>query len=66
MYGYAFRRALRYRAETWHRGRGRAHEDLRAYIRSDTTEGQRSFRGQVALEMSHGHQIWCEEALTEV
>ena len=26
MYGYAFRCALRYRAETWHGGRGRAHE----------------------------------------
>ena len=26
MYGYVFRRALRYRAENWHGGRGRAHE----------------------------------------
>ena len=26
MYGYVFRRALRYRAETWHGGRGQAHE----------------------------------------
>ena len=26
MFGYAFRHALRYRAETWHGGRGRAHE----------------------------------------
>ena len=26
MSGYAFRRALRYRAETWHGGRGQAHE----------------------------------------
>ena len=26
MYGYAFRRALRYQAESWHGGRGRAHE----------------------------------------
>ena len=26
MYGYAFRRALRYPPESWHRGRGRAHE----------------------------------------
>ena len=24
--GYAFRRALRYRAEIWHEGTGRAHE----------------------------------------
>ena len=27
MYGYAFRRALRYRAETWHGGKGWAHLD---------------------------------------
>ena len=26
MSGYTFRHALRYRAETWHGGRGRAHE----------------------------------------
>ena len=26
MYGYAFRRALRYRAESWHVGRGQTHE----------------------------------------
>ena len=26
MYGYAFRRALGYRGETWHRGRGWAQE----------------------------------------
>ena len=26
MSGYAFRHALRYRAESWHGGRGRAHE----------------------------------------
>ena len=26
MYGYAFHRALRYRAESWHGDRGRAHE----------------------------------------
>ena len=26
MYGYTFRRALRYRAESWRGGRGRAHE----------------------------------------
>ena len=26
MSGYAFRHASRYRAETWHGGRGRAHE----------------------------------------
>ena len=25
MSGYAFRHALRYRAESWHGGRGRAH-----------------------------------------
>ena len=26
MYGYAFRCALRYQAETWHMGRGLAHK----------------------------------------
>ena len=29
MSGYAFRHALRYRAESWHWGRGRTHEVCR-------------------------------------
>ena len=63
MYGYAFGRALRYRAETWYRDMGRA-RGLRAYFRSDQTKGQRSSKGQVALEMPYGHQIWLKEPLT--
>ena len=52
MSGYAFRHALRYRAETWHGGRGRAHEVHEwAYFRSNPTWGQRSCRGQSALEI---------------
>ena len=48
---------LRYRAETWHRGRERARpRGLRAYF--SKRPQQRSSRGQVALEMSYGHQIW--------
>ena len=31
---------------------------LRAYFQSDPIKGQRSSRGQVALEMSFGYQIW--------
>ena len=54
MYGYVFRRALRYRAETW-RSMPWTHGRtgpwvLRAYFRSDPTKGQRSSRGQVALK----------------
>ena len=56
MYGYVFRRALRYRAENWHGGTV-ALQGLRAYFRSDPTKSQRSSRGQVALEMLYGLQI---------
>ena len=56
--GYGFRHALRYRAESWHGGRGRAHKGLFAYFQSDPTRGQRSSKGQSALEMPHGYQIW--------
>ena len=38
MYGYAFRRALRYRAETWHAGRGRAHEVCRHIFKATPPE----------------------------
>ena len=30
----------------------------RAYSRSDPTQGQKSSKGQVALEMPYGHHIW--------
>ena len=33
-------------------------QGLRAYFQSDPIKGQRSFRGQVALEMAYGYQIW--------
>ena len=36
----------------------------RAYFRRDSIQGQRSSRGQSALGMSHGYQIWSEEPLT--
>ena len=36
----------------------------RAYFRSDLIKGQRSSRGQSALEMPYGYQIWLEEPLT--
>ena len=55
MYGYVFRRALRYRAETWHGGRERG---LWACFRSDPNKYQRSSRVQAALEIPYGHQIW--------
>ena len=43
-YGYAFRHALRYRAESWHGGRGRAHEVWGTYskqlhLRSKVIQG---------------------------
>ena len=56
----AFCHALRYRAATWHGGRGRA------YLWSDSIKGQRSSGGQSALEMPYGNQIWSEEPLTRV
>ena len=31
---------------------------LQAYFQCDLIEGQRSSRGQVALEMAYGYQIW--------
>ena len=37
----------------------------RAYFRSDPIKGQRSSRGQVALEIPYGYQIWLEESLTK-
>ena len=50
VYGYAFRRALRYGAETWH-GVGDGPARFECAFRSDPTKGQRSSRGQVALEI---------------
>ena len=51
--GYVFRRAVRYQAETWQGVKGRAPE-----VCLHIFKGQRSSRGQSALEMSYGHQIW--------
>ena len=56
--GYVFSHALRYRAESWHGGRGEGPRGLRAYFRSDPIKGQRSSRGQVALQIPYGYQIW--------
>ena len=39
-------------------GVGDGPRGLRAYFRSDPTKGQRSSRGQFALEMPYGHEIW--------
>ena len=36
------------------------------YFRSDTTWGQKSSRGQSALQIPYGYQIWWEEPLTRV
>ena len=44
MYGYAFRRALRYPAESWHRGRGRAHE-VRGHIFNATPPWVKGYPG---------------------
>ena len=57
MYGYAFRRALRHWADTWHGGRGRAPEVWGQLFRSDRTKGQKSSKGQIALEMPYNYQI---------
>ena len=51
MSGYAFRHALRYRAESWHGGRGRAHEVCGHIFEATSPGGQKSSRGQSALEM---------------
>ena len=40
--GYAFRRASRHRAETWHGGRGHGPRGSRATFRGDPIKGQRS------------------------
>ena len=38
---------------------------LWAYFQSDPTWSQRSFRGQSALEMPYGYQIWWGDPLTK-
>ena len=63
MSGYAFRHALRYRAETLHGGRGRAPEVCGHIFKATLPWGQRSSRGQSALEMSYSYQIWREEPI---
>ena len=49
-HSHGFRRALRYRAETWH--------GVRGCFRSDPNQGQRSSRGQGAFEMPYDDQTW--------
>ena len=55
---YAFRSASSYGTETWHGGRGWAPEAQEHIFEDDRTKGQRSSRGQSALEMPYGYQIW--------
>ena len=57
MSGYAFRYALRYGAEKVGMVIGDGPQGSRAYFRSDPIKGQRSSRGQVALEIPNGYQI---------
>ena len=47
--------SLRYGAKIWHGGRT---QGLTAYFQSNSIKGQRSSRGQVAVEMAYGYQIW--------
>ena len=58
----------RYRAATWHGGRGRAHKVWEHIfeVNPSKVKGQRSSGGQSALEMPYGNQIWSEEPLTRV
>ena len=65
MSGYAFRHALGYRAETWHGGRGRAHE-VCGHIFEATPPGLKVIEGSICLKMPYGQQIWLEEPLTRV
>ena len=57
-------------AGTWHGDRRRSPR-LKSIFRSDpiigqtSSRGQRSSRGQIALEISYGYQIWFEEPLTK-
>ena len=64
VYGYAFRRALRYGAENWRGGRRYAHE-VQEHIFGAPDQRSTSSRGQVALRMPYGHQIWSEKPLSE-
>ena len=64
MSGYVFHHALTYRAESWHGGKGWAHKVCGNIFEATLSWGQKSFRGQSALEMSYGYQIWWEEHLT--
>ena len=69
VYYYTFRHALRYRAETWHRGRGRVSKvcEVCGHIGSDSAIGQRTFKCQVTLETTveipYWNQIWWREPL---
>ena len=60
-----FCHASRYGAETWHGGRGWAHEVCGHIFEATPSKVNRSSRGQVALEMPYGYQIWLEESPTK-
>ena len=58
IYGYALSRTLRYGADTW-RGVGGGQTRFRTesiFSKRDPTEGQKSSRVQIALEMPYGHR----------
>ena len=54
--GYAFRHASSYRAESWHGGRGRAHEVCGHIFEVTPPWVKGHLRGQSALEMPYGYQ----------
>ena len=62
MYGYAFRRALRYGAETWHEDRGRAHDVLEHIFEATPPK----VKGQGALKCSMDIKFGRKNPLTEV
>ena len=57
MSGYAFRHASRYRTESWHGVGDRPTRFVGIFLKRPTW-GQRSSRGQSALKMPYGYQIW--------
>ena len=64
MSGYAFYCVSTNGAEAWHEGRGQAQRFESIFLKQPPIKGQRSSRGQVALEMLYGYQIWSEKPLT--
>ena len=62
LYGYAFRRAMRYGAETWHGGIGDGPTRFENIFSKQPDQRSKVIQGKVALEMPYGHK----ESLTEV